>query len=72
MSNFSDLQDLALQIPCEYCGAPPSRWCITMPSKSLASYLHSTRRWAIDQAFSLGYCEGYRDAERRFGTQDAS
>lgn len=67
MSNFSDLQDLALEIPCSYCAAPPGRWCITMPSKQLASYLHATRRWAIDQAYALGWNDGRNDGPHAAG-----
>ncbi len=57
MTEVRDLQSIALTVPCDYCKAEPDEWCITMPKRQLAPYLHETRMWPLREAYAAGYIE---------------
>lgn len=59
-----DLEDLALWYACDFCNAPVRGWCHSLGQAHWATFLHSTRMWPVQQAYSLGSQEtddSYRD-----------
>lgn len=59
----TDLTDLALGSRCPYCFVPAGDWCKTF-SGARADYLHQLRTYPINQAYGIGYLEGYEDGRR--------
>jgi hypothetical protein len=51
-----DLDEIALSVPCPFCGAQPDEWCTTK-SGEWSSWLHSRRSTPIRDAWGLGYQE---------------
>ena len=51
-----DLEKLALEYDCAYCGAQYGNWCVTT-SSAWATWLHGVRQYPIQQAFGAGYQE---------------
>ena len=72
---MTDLTDLALEIPCAYCGAAPGAWCVTrimicraMPRATAikhfgpsgrAAYLHADRTRPIWRAYWAGITDAH-------------
>lgn len=54
----SAIEKIAVQMPCEYCGADPNDWCETK-SGGRYNYLHSDREWAVRTGWSLGSDYGW-------------
>ena len=51
-----DLDEIALQLPCPFCGAQADEWC-TAKSGEWATWLHGRRGNPIRDAWCLGYEE---------------
>lgn len=66
---MSNVDDLALGLPCEYCSAAPGFWCVTK-SGIRTQFLHAGRTDLLRQAWVDGYLQGEKDekayAEWRF------
>jgi hypothetical protein len=61
---MSDLNKIALSIPCAYCKAEPTYWCVTSTDR-VATFLHGARTHAIYRAFGAGYSEATADYKER-------
>lgn len=55
------IERIAIQLRCEYCGALPNEPCVTTSGRR-AGRNHWTRSVPIQNANTLGYSEGDRDA----------
>lgn len=57
----SKLEKLALEVPCDLCGAKSWRWCVTSRGKRAgmvwATWLHTYRMGPIQDAWAMGYLE---------------
>lgn len=63
---MSNLDDLALLIPCPACGAGPTYWCVTYrptrrPAGELTTWLHGPRTEPVRLAWVEGFDEGRAD-----------
>lgn len=71
---MSPLEEYALWIRCEYCSAPPDRWCVTKSGRQ-ATFLHAPRINPVQMAFGSGYgeAEDYRllDLQKRADALEA-
>lgn len=52
------LDDIAVKVPCEYCGAQYGDWCTTRGGNA-AYWLHGARTHPVYEAFGRGYDEGW-------------
>lgn len=59
MSAWAEMQVVALNIPCSYCGAAVGERCVSKFGRS-ASNIHRARFAPVQSAFNIGY----RTAER--------
>lgn len=59
------LHDLALMMPCDFCRAKATQWCLTMPNRQLATDLHETRMRPIREAYAKGYIDAEADYKAR-------
>lgn len=56
MSTNDELDQLALEYTCGFCGMGPGEWCRTK-SDIKTQFLHSSRQNPIFSAYGLGYCD---------------
>lgn len=62
-----EIDELAVQIFCTYCGSNPGHWCRTA-SGNVAQWLHGARTNLFYTAWGQGYDEGQKMAEtQHFG-----
>lgn len=62
-----DTDELALEYRCDYCRAAVGEWCRTSSGRR-ATWLHTGRTWAIQQAWGMGYQDSdkyYREELQR-------
>jgi len=69
----TELEGLALELPCDYCNARGGTWCITAsgrwPGKHWATWLHANREWVVREAWRVGYSE-HASMMRRFSPEE--
>lgn len=60
----TELDELAIEYHCSYCGARPGAWCRTK-SNRVATWLHGNRTYPVYQAYGQGHIEGDDDWRAR-------
>jgi hypothetical protein len=64
--SFAEMKAFAVdQVICDYCSALPGEKCTTRTG-GRARYVHRTRLWAVQKAWSLGYADATVDMARSY------
>lgn len=58
-----EIDELAVQIFCTYCGSNPGHWCRTVTSGNVTQHLHGARTRLFYDAWGQGFMEGQKAAE---------
>lgn len=65
----AEIEELALERTCGYCGKGPGEWCVAK-SGALYSYLHARRTRPLYDLWRSARMAGYADG-KRVGQRDA-